>query len=68
MDDKFFVFGIDFAKPNTNDFTVLVEHNFLNQPIGDRDCKHNAQSLHLRCAVNPCGPCEGCSFFEPKKF
>jgi Family of unknown function (DUF6464) len=28
--------------------------------IGDRDCKHNAHSSYLRCAVNPSGPCEGC--------
>jgi hypothetical protein len=28
--------------------------------IGNENCKHNAHSLHLRCAINPCGPCEGC--------
>jgi Family of unknown function (DUF6464) len=30
------------------------------KPIGDRSCKHNAHSPHLRCAVNPCGPCKDC--------
>jgi Family of unknown function (DUF6464) len=28
--------------------------------IGNSDCKHNAYSSYLRCAINPCGPCEGC--------
>ncbi|HEY9610514.1 DUF6464 family protein [Allocoleopsis sp.] len=34
------------------------------EAIGDRACKNNAQSPYLRCAVNPCGPCEECSYFE----
>ena len=29
--------------------------------IGDRTCTHNARSSYLRCAINPCGPCEGCA-------
>ncbi|KYC42107.1 hypothetical protein WA1_19090 [Scytonema hofmannii PCC 7110] len=28
------------------------------------DCKYNAKSPHLRCAVNPCGSCESCKYFE----
>ena len=32
--------------------------------IGDSRCKYNALSAELRCAVNPCGPCEGCQDFE----
>ena len=32
--------------------------------IGDRTCAHNARSPHLRCALNPMGPCEGCEDFE----
>ncbi|WP_442948274.1 DUF6464 family protein [Nostoc sp.] len=32
--------------------------------IGDRTCKYNALSRMLRCAVNPCGPCEGCTHYE----
>ena len=35
-------------------------------PIGNTACTHNAESPHLRCAVNPCGPCEGCPEFEAK--
>lgn len=27
-------------------------------------CKFNAQSRYLRCAVNPCGPCENCGLYE----
>ncbi|WP_442942544.1 DUF6464 family protein [Nostoc sp.] len=32
--------------------------------LGLRTCKYNARSRMLRCAVNPCGPCEGCSHYE----
>jgi hypothetical protein len=28
--------------------------------IGNDNCKHNAHSPHLRCGINPCGPCDGC--------
>lgn len=35
------------------------------QHLGRPDCKYNARSPHLRCAVNPSGPCDGCSDFEP---
>lgn len=36
--------------------------------IGDFSCQMNARSPYLRCAVNPCGPCEGCQFYEPPVF
>ena len=29
--------------------------------IGDPSCKHNACNPHFRCAINPCGPCSGCT-------
>lgn len=32
-------------------------------PLGNLNCAYNAQSPLLRCAVNPCGPCEGCESF-----
>lgn len=32
--------------------------------VGDSNCRFNARSEILRCAVNPAGPCEGCKFFE----
>ncbi|MEH2393892.1 MAG: DUF6464 family protein [Nostoc sp.] len=32
--------------------------------LGLRTCKYNAGSRMLRCAVNPCGPCEGCQHYE----
>ncbi|MEC4806842.1 MAG: DUF6464 family protein [Jaaginema sp. PMC 1079.18] len=35
-------------------------------PVGDRHCLYNARSTHLRCAVNPGGPCEGCPDFQPR--
>jgi hypothetical protein len=35
--------------------------------IGDISCRFNAHSPYLRCAVNPSGPCENCSYYDPKK-
>jgi hypothetical protein len=34
--------------------------------VGDFTCRYNARSSHIRCAVNPFGPCEGCSQYEPR--
>jgi Family of unknown function (DUF6464) len=34
--------------------------------VGDITCKYNAHSAYLRCAVNPSGPCQGCSQYESK--
>lgn len=34
------------------------------QFIGDIRCRNNARNPYIRCAVNPCGPCEGCSNHE----
>lgn len=35
--------------------------------IGDINCRFNAKSEIIRCAVNPDGPCKGCRFFEKTK-
>jgi hypothetical protein len=32
--------------------------------LGDTSCQFNAHSPFIRCAVNPSGPCQGCSFYE----
>jgi Family of unknown function (DUF6464) len=32
--------------------------------IGNSDCRFNALSSVMRCAVNPDGPCHSCSHFE----
>lgn len=32
--------------------------------IGDLSCRFNARSPYLRCAVNPDGPCQGCSAYQ----
>ncbi|MGF1457521.1 MAG: DUF6464 family protein [Leptolyngbyaceae cyanobacterium] len=32
--------------------------------IGDFSCAMNARSPYLRCAMNPCGPCHGCQYYE----
>jgi len=34
------------------------------QYVGDITCKFNARSPYLRCAVNPEGPCVGCSHYQ----
>ena len=34
--------------------------------IGDTSCANNAQSPYIRCAVNPCGPCEDCAHYEKR--
>jgi hypothetical protein len=34
--------------------------------IGDFTCRFNARSSHIRCAINPFGPCEGCSHYQQK--
>jgi hypothetical protein len=32
--------------------------------IGDFSCRFNARSAHVRCAVNPSGPCQSCRHYE----
>lgn len=32
--------------------------------LGDASCRFNANSELIRCAVNPCGPCSQCRFYE----
>ncbi|MCS6791142.1 MAG: DUF6464 family protein [Oscillatoriaceae bacterium SKW80] len=33
-------------------------------PIGAQTCRFNARSPFIRCAVNPLGPCQGCSHYQ----
>ncbi len=35
--------------------------------VGNTNCLYNAHSPYIRCAVNPCGPCEDCPHYEPKE-
>jgi hypothetical protein len=35
--------------------------------IGDYSCRFNARSAHVRCAVNPAGPCHSCRHYELAK-
>ncbi len=32
--------------------------------IGDTTCVNNAHSPYIRCAINPEGPCDGCTHYE----
>ena len=36
--------------------------------IGDITCQLNARSPHIRCAVNPTGPCDDCRFYEGRTY
>ena len=36
--------------------------------IGDISCRFNARSAHLRCTVNPSGPCKQCPHYESIEF
>ena len=41
--------------------------NEVGEIIGDLSCRFNARSPYLRCAVNPLGPCQSCSHYQPKE-
>ncbi len=45
------------------------EKNLVNGRwiLGDINCRFNAHSEIITCAVNPQGSCKNCKFFEPKK-
>jgi hypothetical protein len=43
--------------------TSLVDGRII---LGDANCRFNAHSELLRCAVNPNGPCLNCRLFEPR--
>jgi hypothetical protein len=47
-------------KPNEK---TLIEGHWV---IGDANCRYNARSELMRCAVNPDGPCRGCRYYEPE--
>lgn len=34
-------------------------------PLGHANCQWSARSPHLRCAINPHGPCIGCRDYTP---
>jgi hypothetical protein len=44
-------------------FEVPEERSFF---IGETSCRYNARSPHLRCAIDPSGPCEGCLHYESR--
>ncbi|MGF1497566.1 MAG: DUF6464 family protein [Elainellaceae cyanobacterium] len=35
--------------------------------MGDITCRYNARSEVLRCAVNPSGPCDRCTHYQPRE-
>ncbi|NUN64134.1 hypothetical protein HCU40_05055 [Pseudanabaena biceps] len=43
-----------------------LERSFINNRwvIGDANCRYNAHSEIIRCAVNPYGLCQGCESWE----
>jgi Family of unknown function (DUF6464) len=57
--------GRQHIRPMDGDRYYLEGVGYL---IGDISCKFNARSGYIRCAVNPCGPCQGCRYYEAKEF
>lgn len=49
-------------QPNRRQPRPETSHAF----IGDETCYFNARSTYIRCAVNPEGPCEACSHYQPR--
>jgi hypothetical protein len=47
---------------------VPLERSRLNNRwvMGDASCRFNARSEVLRCAVNPAGPCNHCTHYQPR--
>jgi hypothetical protein len=48
-----------------------ADHHYvegIGYMIGDLTCQFNARSSYIRCAVNPSGPCDGCSHYQERKF
>lgn len=46
--------------------TLAEDPEWRPQWVGDVSCRYNARSPLLRCAVNPCGPCQGCRHYQPR--
>ena len=56
----------DFSEVKTEDLypNCPIDTDYQEEGwIGWLSCRHNARSPHLRCAVNPTGPCDGCPDF-----
>lgn len=48
-------------------YSLSSDHQYvegIGYLVGDVTCRFNARSTHLRCAVNPHGPCQGCPYYE----
>jgi hypothetical protein len=43
------------------------EIEFDRYVVGNADCRFNAHSPYVRCAVNPSGPCEDCIHYEKRE-
>lgn len=59
------------AQRISNPYLVAQDYHYvegLGYMIGDLTCQFNARSPHLRCAINPSGPCKGCRHYESIRF
>jgi hypothetical protein len=54
----------DFSSSSLGDRYYLDGVGYL---IGDISCQYNARSGHIRCAVNPTGPCEACRYYKSRE-
>jgi hypothetical protein len=68
--DPYRFIGVDMARPNEAAFTALDASRFFEDEVIEvskqQSCVFNANSAHLKCAVNPTGDCETCPHFEEK--
>ena len=54
-------------RENFSDFYPLeAELELSPSYIGDASCIYNAHSPYLRCAVNPCGSCQNCPYYQSR--
>lgn len=49
------------------EFSEIYNPVLMARAVGDENCRFNARSALIRCAVNPDGPCEGCRDYQPRE-
>jgi len=55
------IYSLDSGEDDDEELSQL--HSYF---VGEISCKYNARSPYIRCAVNPCGPCEDCIHYESR--
>jgi hypothetical protein len=58
--------GLRQARNGVNSTSRQTGVNPYPTYLGDLSCAYNARSPHMRCAVNPSGPCQNCLDYQPR--